>query len=119
MVMLLIPLLLTANTRAQHWLGRYWKVLHQLIYVVWALLMVHLAVLEGFGFLVACSALLLMLRLPLVRRWVADKQAQDKQRVIWLAVAPFIALSLFAFVFIVHEELFKGVALLRLNPIEA
>jgi hypothetical protein len=48
-----------------------------------------------------------------------DKQAQDKQRVIWLAVAPFIALSLFAFVFIVHEELFKGVALLRLNPIEA
>jgi hypothetical protein len=35
---------------------------------------------------------------------VADKQAQDKQRVIWLAVAPFIALSLFAFAFIVHEE---------------
>jgi len=25
----------------------------------------------------------------------------------------------FAFVFIVHEELFKGVALLRLHPIEA
>ncbi len=38
---------------------------------------------------------------------------------IWLAVAPFIALSLFAFAFIVHEELFKGVALLRLHPIEA
>jgi sulfoxide reductase heme-binding subunit YedZ len=142
MVMLLIPLLLTANTRAQHWLGRYWKVLHQLIYVVWALLLVHLAVLEGFGFqrglngsgpgpdglaplhqrlyqLVACSAFLLMLRLPSVKSWVADKQAQDRQRVIWLAVAPFIALSLFAFAFIVHEELFKGVALLRLNPVEA
>lgn len=38
MVMLLIPLLLTANTRAQYWLGRYWKVLHRLMYVVWALL---------------------------------------------------------------------------------
>jgi hypothetical protein len=109
---------------------------------VWALLLVHLALLEGVGFqrglngsghgpdglgpfhqrlyqLAACSVFLLMLRLPSVKRWVADKQSQDKQRVIWLAVAPLIALSLLAFAFIVHEELFKGVALLRLHPIVA
>jgi DMSO/TMAO reductase YedYZ heme-binding membrane subunit len=142
MVVLLIPLLLTANTRAQLWLGRYWKLLHQLIYVVWALLLVHLALLEGFGFqrglngsgqgpdglapfhqrlyqLAACSVFLLLLRLPSAKRWLADKQAQDKQRVIWLTVAPLIALSLLAFAFIVDEELFKGVALLRLHPVEA
>jgi hypothetical protein len=69
--------------------------------------------------LAACSVFLLTLRLPSVKTWVADKQAQDKQRVIWLAVAPLLVLSLFAFVFIAHEELFKGVALLRLHPIEA
>ena len=62
---------------------------------------------------------LLLLRLPSAKRWVADKQAQDKQRVIWLTVAPLIALSLLAFAFIVDEELFKGVALLRLHPVEA
>lgn len=49
MTMLLIPLVLTANRRAQRWLGRYWPVLHKLVYVVWGLLLLHLALLEGFG----------------------------------------------------------------------
>jgi DMSO/TMAO reductase YedYZ heme-binding membrane subunit len=141
MVMLLIPLLVTANTRAQSWLGRYWKVLHRLMYVVWVLLLVHLALLEGFGFqrglngsghgpnglaplhqrlyqLAACSIFLFVLRLPPVKRWTADVQAQGRQRRVWLTVAPLILLSLVAFAFIVHEELFKGVSVLRLHLVD-
>jgi len=50
MVVLLIPLFLTGNNLAQRWLGRYWKVLHKLTYVIWGLLFLHLALLEGLGF---------------------------------------------------------------------
>jgi methionine sulfoxide reductase heme-binding subunit len=50
MVMLVIPLLLTGNPWAQRKLGRYWKRLHRLIYVIWGLLAAHLMLLEGFGF---------------------------------------------------------------------
>jgi DMSO/TMAO reductase YedYZ heme-binding membrane subunit len=49
-VMLLLPLLATANPWAQRKLGRYWKMLHRLIYVCWGLLFFHLSLLEGFGF---------------------------------------------------------------------
>jgi DMSO/TMAO reductase YedYZ heme-binding membrane subunit len=47
--MLLIPLFLTANHRAQRWLGRSWKRLHSLVYVIRALLVLHLVLLAGFG----------------------------------------------------------------------
>ena len=45
-----LPLLITANRPAQKWLGRYWKPLQRLTYLIWALLFVHLALLEGLGF---------------------------------------------------------------------
>jgi methionine sulfoxide reductase heme-binding subunit len=132
MVMLVIPLLLTGNPWAQRKLGRYWKWLHRVIYVIWGLLACHLMLLEGFGFesgsngsgfagdgdpifhqrlyqYSACSLFLLILRLPPVKRWIAARQKEGRTWLVWITVAPLLALFLFAFIFIVNEEIFKGI----------
>jgi methionine sulfoxide reductase heme-binding subunit len=132
MVMLVTPLLLTGNPWAQRKLGRYWKWLHRLIYVIWALLACHLMLLEGFGFesgangsgfagdgdpifhqrfyqYSACSLFLLILRLPPVKRWIAARQKEGRNWLVWATVAPIFALFVFGFIFIVNEEIFKGI----------
>jgi len=139
MVMLLIPLLLTANPWAQRKLGRYWKTLHKLIYVVWALLFFHLSLLEGFGFergdngsgffgdgdpifhqrlyqYSACSLFLLTLRLPPVKRWIAARQREGRNWLVWLAVAPLFALFIFGMIFIFNEEIMKGMDSFKQTP---
>lgn len=140
MVMVLIPLALISNNRAQRWLGKYWKKLQKLTYAVWFLLFVHLALLEGFGFqhgtngpsasadgnpvlhqrlyqLAACSLPLLVLRLPPVKRWIDKQQKEDRQWLVNLAVLPMAALYVLFFAFIVNEEIFKGVSAFRLQPV--
>jgi methionine sulfoxide reductase heme-binding subunit len=132
MVMLVIPLLLTGNPWAQRKLGRYWKRLHRLIYVIWGLLAAHLLLLEGVGFqsgangsgftgdgdpifhqrfyqYSACSLFLLTLRLPPVKRWIAARQKEGRNWLVYLAIAPIFALFVFGFIFIVNEEIFKGI----------
>jgi sulfoxide reductase heme-binding subunit YedZ len=136
--MLLIPLFLTGNHRAQRWLGRYWKPLHRLIYVVWGLLVLHLTLLSGFGFqngtngsgsgidgtpifhsrlyqILACSLFPFVLRLPPVKRWVAEKQKEGRGIVVFWTVLPMILLFLIAFAFIVNEEVVKGIRIVTLN----
>src|SRR5207302_10214690 len=65
-ILLLVPLVLTANRRAQRLLGGEWKRLHRLTYAVWVLVLLHLLLLFGVGgiFLdaVAVSAPLALLR---------------------------------------------------------
>jgi sulfoxide reductase heme-binding subunit YedZ len=132
MVMLVIPLLLTGNPWAQRKLGRYWKRLHRLIYVIWGLLACHLMLLEGFGFqsgsngsgfagdgdpvfhqrfyqYSACSLFLLMLRLPPVKRWIAARQREGRGWLVRLTIAPIFALFVLGLVFILNEEIFKGI----------
>ena len=132
MVMLVIPLLLTGNPWAQRKLGRYWKRLHRLIYVIWGLLAAHLMLLEGFGFqrgtdgsgfagdgdpafhqrfyqYSACSLFLLTLRLPPVKRWIVARQKEGRNWLVWVTIAPLFALFLFGFFFILNEEIFKGI----------
>ena len=139
MIMLLIPLFLTANNRAQKWLGRYWKPLHRTIYVIWGLLVLHLALLAGLGIqngtngpgdgvdgmpvfhqrlfqILSCSLFLLVLRLPPVKRWVAERQKEGRQAIIFFAVAPLILLFLIGFAFIAHEELLRGIEMFELRP---
>ena len=140
MVMLLIPLFLTANNHAQKLLGRYWKPLHRLTYVIWGLLWLHLALLEGLGVqdgtngpswlpdpfpfnvlhqrlydLTFVSIPLILLRLPPVKRWIAQKQAAGEMRDVWLRLAPLIVLAVLFFSFMVNEELFKGIGAFRLQ----
>jgi DMSO/TMAO reductase YedYZ heme-binding membrane subunit len=140
MVMIMAPLAFTSNNRAQRALGKYWKPLQRLTYVVWALLFIHLALLEGFGFqngtngpsshfdhnpvmhqrlyqLAACSLPLLLLRMPPVKRWVACKQNQGKQRVVYLAFASLAALFIFSYSFIINELMFKGISAFREQPV--
>jgi methionine sulfoxide reductase heme-binding subunit len=137
-VMVLVPLFLTGNNRAQRWLGRYWRPLHRLTYVVWGLLVLHLTLLAGLGFqngtngpgsgidgtpvmhqrvyqILACSLFPFMLRLPPVKRWVDEKQKEGRGIVVFWAVLPMILLFLVAFAYIVHEEIFKGLKLVTLN----
>jgi methionine sulfoxide reductase heme-binding subunit len=134
MVLLSIPLLAIANSPAQRWLGRYWKPLQRITYVIWALLFVHLALLFGVGIgtgesgdgdpifhqrlfqLTACSIPLLTLRLPPVRRWVVRQQQAGRQLMVYILLIPFALLFTLGFCFIVNEEIFKGVAAFSLHP---
>lgn len=135
MVLVSVPLLAISNNWSLKWLGRYWKPLQRLTYLIWGLLFVHLALLFGFGIgtaetgdgdpifhqrffqLTACSILLLTLRLPPVRHWVAAQQKAGRQRVVYLTFLPLVVLFVLAFSFIVNEEIYKGVAAFSLNPI--
>jgi sulfoxide reductase heme-binding subunit YedZ len=78
--LLCIPLAVTANSRAQRALGKYWKQVHRITYAVWLAILVHLLLLFGFhGPALAAlevSAPLLALRVPQLRRWyVAARRA--------------------------------------------
>jgi DMSO/TMAO reductase YedYZ heme-binding membrane subunit len=133
MVMLAIPLLITGNHWAQRKLGRYWKPLQRITYVIWGLLFFHLVLLEGFGFqngathngsgnpgdgdpifhqrlyqYCACSLFLLTLRLPPVRRWIAARQREGRNWLVWVTIAPIFALFIFGMIFAINEEIFKG-----------
>jgi DMSO/TMAO reductase YedYZ heme-binding membrane subunit len=132
MAVLLVPLFLTGNPWAQRKLGKYWKTLHRLIYVIWGLLACHLMLLEGFGFesgnngsgfagdgdpifhqrfyqYTAASLFLLTLRLPPVRKWIEARQKEGRMWLAWAVIAPIFALFIFAMIFIINEEIFKGV----------
>jgi len=140
MVSLLFPLLLISNSKAQRRLGKYWKPLQKLTYVIWGLLFLHLALLEGFGFqngtngpgsgfdhnpvlhqrlyqLTACSLPLLLLRLGPVKRWVARQQKAGRERAVYLTFLPLAALYILFFAYIVNEEILKGVSAFRLQPV--
>ncbi len=139
MVLLVIPLLLTGNPWAQRKLGKYWKRLHWLTYVIWGLLAFHLMLLEGLGFqsgsngsgfpgdgdpifhqrfyqYSACSLFLLTLRLPPVKRWIAARQKEGRNWLVWVTIGPIFALFIFAFIFIINEEVFKGIDSFRETP---
>jgi sulfoxide reductase heme-binding subunit YedZ len=138
MVVLLIPLFLTGNNLAQRWLGRYWKMLHKLTYVIWGLLFLHLALLEGLGFqhgtngpsnavdgnpilhqrmyqLSLCSIFLLVFRLPKVKRWVGEQQRTGREWKVYLAVLPLAVLFVVGFAFMINEEIAKGTGAFMLN----
>jgi methionine sulfoxide reductase heme-binding subunit len=138
-VMLLLPLLATANPWAQRKLGRYWKTLHRLTYVCWGLLFFHLSLLEGFGFergdngsgftgdgdpifhqrlyqYCAVSVFLLTLRLPPIKRWIAARQREGRNWLVWVTIAPIFALFLFGMIFIFNEQILKGIDSFKETP---
>jgi DMSO/TMAO reductase YedYZ heme-binding membrane subunit len=139
MVMLVIPLTITSNQWAQRKLGKYWKRLQRLTYAIWALLALHLMLLEGFGVqsgsngsgfagdgdpvfhqrfyqYSACSLFLLTLRLPPVKNWIAARQKEGRSWLVYVTIAPILALFVFGFIFILNEELFKGIDSFTENP---
>ena len=130
------------NEPAVEWLDddemRAWRGLVEVYADVHAALEAEL--LEGFGFqngtngpsahldgdpiphqrlyqLTACSIPLLLLRMPPVRRWVARKQKEGKQRVVYLTFLPLAALFIISYSFIINELMFKGISAFREQPV--
>jgi hypothetical protein len=133
-ILLVLPLLATANTPAQRKLGKYWKRLHRMTYVIWGLLVVHLLLLDGFTPFgasdgdgdpvfhqrfyqaVAISIPLVVLRLPPVRRWIAGQRAAGRHWRMWLAIMPLAVLYIAGFIFLVNEEIFTGTKVIIMHP---
>jgi DMSO/TMAO reductase YedYZ heme-binding membrane subunit len=121
--LLLIPLIITANARAQSWLGKHWRWLHRLTYVVWGLILLHLLLLFGFhGFFLRALALsipLAILRVPAIRRWWQQSRQLRRHRV-RRAVAAIVLLGIFAagFTPFVSELAHKGPAAFVQHPID-
>jgi hypothetical protein len=125
-ILLALPLLATANAPAQRKLGKYWKRLQRTTYVIWGLVVLHLLLLDGFMPFggpegdgdpimhqrfyqaVAISIPLIVLRLPPVRRWIADQRAAGRQRWVYLAFLPLAVLFILGFAYIINEEIFTG-----------
>jgi len=103
-------------------------------YVIWALIVVHLLLLDGFGTFgaadgdgdpvfhqrfyqaVAISVPLVILRLPPVRRWVSEQRTQGRQWLVWLVFAPLFVLYAVGFVYIINEEIFTGTMAITMHP---
>jgi methionine sulfoxide reductase heme-binding subunit len=133
-ILLAIPVLITANTPMQRKLGRYWKRVHRMTYVIWAIIIVHLALLDAFHPFggpqgdgdpifhqrvyqaLAISFPLVILRLPPVRRWVIDRRAAGEQWKVWATFVPLAGLYLLGFIFIVNQEIFTGTKILTMTP---
>jgi DMSO/TMAO reductase YedYZ heme-binding membrane subunit len=133
-ITLALPVLATANTPAQRKLGRYWKKLQRMTYVIWFFAVMHLLLLDGFKpfgadagdgdpifhqrfyWAVAISIPLILLRLPPVRRWVTEQRAQGRQWVVWAAFSPLILLYVTAMIFIINEEIFTGTMAILVHP---
>jgi DMSO/TMAO reductase YedYZ heme-binding membrane subunit len=133
-ITLALPVLATANTPAQRKLGKYWKKLQKMTYVIWFFAVVHLLLLDGFtpfgaadgdGMPIfhqrfyqalAVSIPLIVLRVPPVRRWITEQRAEGRQWLVWLAVAPLAVFYITAMAFIVNEEIFQGTGAFTLHP---
>ena len=133
-ILVATPLLVTANTPAQRRMGTWWKKLQKMTYLIWGLIILHLALLDGFRpfdgpqgdgdpvfhqrfyQIMAISLPLVLLRLPPVKRWVIEKRQAGEQWKVWTAIAPMAALYLIAFGFIVNEEIQTGMQVLMMHP---
>jgi methionine sulfoxide reductase heme-binding subunit len=121
-VLLLVPLALTSFRRSHQWLGNYWRRLHRLVFVIWAIVLIHLLFLFGlrarFFEALAVSVPLVVLRLPPVRRWWGSARRSHQHEA--LRVVLLVAMcGLFAagFVPLVRELAYKGHAAFLQHPI--
>jgi len=133
-VLLALPVLATANTPSQRWLGRNWKTVQRMTYAIWALIVLHLLLLDGFKPFggpqgdgdpvfhqrfyqsVAISLPLIFLRIPAVRRWIASKRESGEKWKVWLLVAFICVPYVVGFIFIINEEIFTGMQCITMHP---
>lgn len=133
-ILLAIPVLITANTPMQRALGRYWKKAQKVTYLIWGMIVIHLALLDGFRpfdgpqgdgdpvfhqrlyQILAISLPLVLLRLPPVKRWVAEQRAAGQMWKVWVTIMPLATLYLIAFAFVMNEEFFTGYKIITMTP---
>jgi DMSO/TMAO reductase YedYZ heme-binding membrane subunit len=119
--LLLVPLVVTANRRAQKWLGRHWKSVQRLTYVIWATILVHLFLLFGVGtvFLeaLAVSLPLAVLRIPALRRWWTASMRDGSHRMTrWVAAVALIGIFAAGYAPLASELAIKGSAAFVQSP---
>jgi DMSO/TMAO reductase YedYZ heme-binding membrane subunit len=137
MISLAIPLLLTANRYSQRMLGKYWKIIQRFTYGIWALLLLHMALLFGFnphkdpgdvqGNLIifqqrffqiaALTVLLFFWRIPAIKRWAQANAKSGQSWKTYAVFAPIFIGAIIFFGFMISEEIFKGAAIFTLHPI--
>ena len=83
--LLMIPLALTSNRRAQRWLGQRWKPLHKLNYLIAVLVIIHFLWLVKNVYLApgiygAILALLFLLRWQPAKRAIQRRRANKRRR---------------------------------------
>jgi DMSO/TMAO reductase YedYZ heme-binding membrane subunit len=133
-ILLALPVVVTSNNRMQRILGRYWKRVQKVTYLIWVMIIIHLALLDGFHTfngqlgdgdpvfhhrlyqILAISLPLVVLRLPPVRRWVAEQRAAGQQWKVWAAMMPLLALYLIAMAFVLNEEINTGYKIITMTP---
>lgn len=98
-LLLLIPLAITSNRRSMKWLGKWWKRLHSLVYLAVPLAILHYGWKENMGepwgfwggsratddrakviIFAVVVGLLLLMRIPIVRRWLTGLGANNQTR---------------------------------------
>jgi methionine sulfoxide reductase heme-binding subunit len=108
-VFLLVPLALTSAKLAQQLLGKYWKIWQRyLMWAVWAMLAVHLAILRNWiaeiAYLMASGPLILA-RFPAVRnditRWKRQGYSDSH---IWILAGMALAIYVFGVATLVYME---------------
>jgi DMSO/TMAO reductase YedYZ heme-binding membrane subunit len=132
-VLIALPILATANTPMQRRLGRWWKRLQKVTYVLWGLVLLHLLLLDGitpfqnngtdgdpvfhqrFYQVMALSAPLFVLRLPPVRRWVIEQRTAGRAWLPWLVMSPLLTFYLIGIVFMINEEFFTGLKVITMT----
>ena len=135
-ITLALPVLATANTPAQRKLGKYWKRLQRMTYVIWFFAVVHLLLLDGikpfgaadgdgipvfhqrFYQAMAVSIPLIVLRLPPVRRWVTEQRARAASGWCGLPSRRSSVFYITSMAFIINNEIFQGMQAITLQPIE-
>ncbi len=132
-VLIATPILATANTPSQRMLGKWWKRLQRVTYVVWGMVVLHLLLLDGlrpfgastgdgdpffhqrFYQAVAISIPLIVLRLPPVRRWVIEQRTAGRTWLVWLTISPLAVLFFIGFAFVINEEFFTGLKVITMT----
>jgi DMSO/TMAO reductase YedYZ heme-binding membrane subunit len=121
--LLLVPIVVTANRPAQRWLGRQWKWIQRLTYIVWLVILAHLFLLFDFtSFFIDALALsvpLVIIRLPFVsRRWVTARRAGRHRALRGAATVALVAVFLAGFTPFVQELAVKGSAAFVQQPVD-
>ena len=119
--LLALPLAVTANRRARRWLGRYWKWLHRLTYVLWVSILIHLLLLFGLRALFLDAALvslpLAVLRLPALRRWwESSRRAKTHFVARWIAAVALVSVFVAGYAPFARELAKKGVPAFTQRP---
>ena len=121
-VLLTVILVATANRRSQKSLGKHWKSIQKLTYVVWVLILIHILLLFSgtlrFQQAMAASIPLFVFRIPAFQKWWKAERELNGWRSWKLWAVGIVLGGLFAWGYfhLVGEEINRGVDAISSHP---